>query len=98
MTSTAVKAIAPEPFDIPSKDGLTVRGDVYRAENALGSVIVCHGFKGFARWAFFPYLSRALAGSGLTTIAFDFSGGSSPAFRIRSYSAHSLDSGIQKRT
>ena len=74
MTSTAVKTISPEAFDIPTKDGLTLRGDLYRAENAIGSVIVCHGFKGFARWAFFPHLSRALAGKGLTTITFDFSG------------------------
>ena len=74
MTSTAAKTIVPEAFDIPSKDGLTVRGDLYRAENAIGAVMVCHGFKGFARWAFFPYLSQALAGSGLTTITFDFSG------------------------
>lgn len=72
--TTAVNAIAPETFDIPCKDGLTLRGDLYRAENAIGSVIVCHGFKGFARWAFFPHLSRALAASGLTAITFDFSG------------------------
>ena len=74
MTSSAVKTIAPEPFDIPCKDGLTLRGDVYHADNAAGAVIVCHGFKGFARWAFFPYLARALAGSGLTAITFDFTG------------------------
>lgn len=74
MTSAAIKTIKPESFEIPSQDGLMLRGDFYRAENAVGSVIVCHGFKGFARWAFFPYLSRALAQRGLTTITFDFSG------------------------
>lgn len=74
MTSAAIRTIAPESFEIPSQDGLMLRGDVYRAQNAVGSVIVCHGFKGFARWAFFPYLSGALAQRGLTTITFDFSG------------------------
>lgn len=74
MTSTAVKTIAPQTFEIPCKDGLTLRGDLYRAEKAVGAVIVCHGFKGFARWAFFPYLARALAANGLTAITFDFSG------------------------
>jgi dienelactone hydrolase len=47
---------------------------VYHAEPAVGSVIVCHGFKGFAHWAFFPYLARKLSESGLTAITFDFSG------------------------
>ena len=74
MTTTAAKGVSPEPFEIPCADGLSLRGDLYRAENAKGAVIVCHGFKGFARWAFFPYLSRTLAQSGLTTITFDFSG------------------------
>lgn len=72
MKST--RTITPEPFDIPRKDGLTVRGEVYKAESPLGAVIICHGFKGFAHWAFFPYLARALAQDGLTAITFDFSG------------------------
>lgn len=37
-------------------------------------MIICHGFKGFAHWAFFPHLARTLAKSGLTAITFDFSG------------------------
>jgi dienelactone hydrolase len=53
---------------------LSIRGDVYPADSSLGTVIVCHGFKGFAHWAFFPYLARALAENGLTAITFDFSG------------------------
>ncbi len=72
--TTAIKTATPEAFEIPCKDGLSVRGDLYRAESPVGSVIVSHGFKGFARWAFFPYLSRALAENGLTTITVDFSG------------------------
>lgn len=71
---TGATAIRPEPFDIPCRDGLSIRGEVYPAEPALGSVVVCHGFKGFARWAFFPYLARSLARDGLTAITFDFSG------------------------
>lgn len=71
---TTSSAIKPETFDIPCKDGLFIRGEVYLAENAIGSVIICHGFKGFAHWAFFPYLARTLAQDGLTAITFDFSG------------------------
>jgi uncharacterized protein len=71
---TEVSAASPKAFDIPCADGLFIRGEVYLAESPLGSVIICHGFKGFAHWAFFPYLARSLAESGLTAITFDFSG------------------------
>jgi alpha-beta hydrolase superfamily lysophospholipase len=70
----AASVINPEPFDIPCVDGLSIRGEAYLAEEPIGSVIVCHGFKGFANWAFFPYLARALAQDGLNAITFDFSG------------------------
>jgi alpha-beta hydrolase superfamily lysophospholipase len=63
-----------EAFEIPCKDGLSIRGEVYRADKVIGSVIICHGFKGFAHWAFFPHLARALAAKGLTAVTFDFSG------------------------
>jgi alpha-beta hydrolase superfamily lysophospholipase len=68
------KASTPEPFEIPCADGLFIRGEVYRAEPATGTVLVCHGFKGFAHWAFFPYLAKSLAQNGLTAVTFDFSG------------------------
>jgi uncharacterized protein len=71
---TEVSATSPEAFEIPCKDGLTIRGEIYPAESSLGTIIVCHGFKGFAHWGFFPYLGRTLAENGLTAIAFDFSG------------------------
>jgi pimeloyl-ACP methyl ester carboxylesterase len=71
---TEVSARSPEAFDIPSKDGLFIRGEVYPAESSIGAVLICHGFKGFAHWAFFPYLARKLAENGLTAITFDFSG------------------------
>jgi len=67
-------AIEPEPFDIPCRDGLSIRGEVYRPATSIGSVVVCHGFKGFAHWAFFPYVARKLAEKELTAITFDFSG------------------------
>jgi pimeloyl-ACP methyl ester carboxylesterase len=71
---TSASAIKPEPFEIPCRDGLSIRGETYQADVSLGSVIICHGFKGFAHWAFFPYLARTLAQDGLTAITFDFSG------------------------
>ena len=71
---TEVSLRSPEAFDLPCKDGATIRGDIYPAEAPIGTVILCHGFKGFAHWGFFPYLGQTLADNGLTAIAFDFSG------------------------
>jgi len=68
------QTIAPENFEIPCKDGLSIRGDAYLAESPLGAVVICHGFKGFAHWAFFPYLAQRLAQARLTALTFDFSG------------------------
>ncbi len=66
--------VVTEVFDIPCKDGLSIRGERYEAPSATGTVLVCHGFKGFAHWGFFPYLAHSLAESGLNAITFDFSG------------------------
>lgn len=73
MTETR-SAPAAEAFEIPSKDGLSIRGERYAAEKAIGTVFVCHGFKGFAHWGFFPYLAQSLADAGLDAVTFDFSG------------------------
>ncbi len=53
---------------------LIVRGEARLPDNAKGSVVICHGFKGFAHFSFFPYLAEQLAESGLRSITFDFSG------------------------
>jgi uncharacterized protein len=66
--------IQQQDFEIPCKDGLTIRGEAYLPESPLGAVMICHGFKGFAHWAFFPYLANALAEESLTALTFDFSG------------------------
>lgn len=63
-----------EEFEIPSCDGRIVRGDLYAVEGAANGVILCHGFKGFARWGAWPLLAAALNERGLNTIVFDFSG------------------------
>ncbi len=56
---------------------LVVRGEAYHPDPATRTgrtVVICHGFKGFAHWAFFPYLARELAKSGMRAITFDISG------------------------
>jgi uncharacterized protein len=64
----------PERFEIPGTGARVVRGEVRVAAEARGSVVLVHGFKGFARFAFFPFLADRLAASGLTTVTFNSSG------------------------
>ncbi|MEO7683492.1 MAG: alpha/beta fold hydrolase [Gemmatimonadaceae bacterium] len=56
---------------------LVVRGEAYHPKSApipFGTVIICHGFKGFAHWGFFPYLARTITEAGMRAITFDISG------------------------
>jgi uncharacterized protein len=63
-----------ESFEIPGTGGRVIRGEVRVAHDARGSVVLVHGFKGFARFAFFPFLAERLAASGLTAVTFNSSG------------------------
>jgi dienelactone hydrolase len=51
-----------------------LRARAHLPAKARGTVIICHGFKGFSRWGFFPHLAAAIAKEGLRAIRFDFSG------------------------
>ncbi len=53
---------------------LILRCEARSPANPLGTVIICHGFKGFARFSFFPYLADQLAEAGYRAVTFDFSG------------------------
>ena len=61
-------------FEIASAGPRTLRASAILPEAPRGTVIICHGFKGFSRWGFFPHLAAAIAREGLRAIRFDFSG------------------------
>jgi alpha-beta hydrolase superfamily lysophospholipase len=63
-----------ERFEIPVTGARVIRGEVRVAPAARGSVVLVHGFKGFARFAFFPFLADRLAANGLTAVTFNSSG------------------------
>ena len=69
--------IASRPFQIELPTGRVLHGllDLPQAPGPRPTVIVCHGFKGFMEWGFFPHLARLLADRGFTTVRFNFSGG-----------------------
>ena len=52
-----------------------IRGDLRYREDAreVPAIIICHGFKGFKDWGFFPYLTEVLADAGYATVCFNFS-------------------------
>ncbi|HUF65336.1 MAG TPA: alpha/beta hydrolase [Gemmatimonadaceae bacterium] len=53
---------------------LVIRGDVYLSPGATTGVVFSHGFKGFGRWGFYPYLAPSVAAAGLNAVTFDYSG------------------------
>ncbi len=53
---------------------LIIRGEARLPDNPKGAVVICHGFKGFAHFSFFPYVATKLAEAGFNAITFDFSG------------------------
>ena len=62
-------------LSIDGPDTGTIRADV-RTIHPGGSrplVIICHGFLGYKRWGFFPYLSERIAAAGFHTLTFSFS-------------------------
>jgi pimeloyl-ACP methyl ester carboxylesterase len=52
-----------KPFRIIMGEDRIVRGDFIsaKAPTAIGTLVICHGFKGFKNWGMFPYTADALA-------------------------------------
>ncbi len=58
-------------------DGLPLRVDVRTAArpgDRRPGVVICHGFKGFKDWGFFPRVAERLALAGFTAISFNTAG------------------------
>ena len=53
---------------------LIIRGEARLPKDPKGTVVICHGFKVFAHFSFFPYLAEKLGEVGFRAITFDFSG------------------------
>jgi uncharacterized protein len=61
-------------FEIPSAGHRTLRASATLPKAPRGTVIICHGLKGFSRSGFLPHLATELAKEDLRVIRFDFSG------------------------
>src|SRR5262245_61868800 len=64
------------PFTLETGDSTTLHGlaDLPDAPGPRPAVVICHGFKGFMEWGFFPYLADLLAARGFVAIRFNLSG------------------------
>jgi pimeloyl-ACP methyl ester carboxylesterase len=65
---------AHKTFALTATDGGPLRGDVRSSggQDARPAVVICHGFKGFKDWGFFPYLAQRLALGGVSAVSFNF--------------------------
>ncbi|OYV72021.1 MAG: hypothetical protein B7Z72_05690 [Gemmatimonadetes bacterium 21-71-4] len=64
-------------MELAGCDGGPLRIDVRsgaRLGEARPAVVICHGFKGFKDWGFFPHAADRLARAGFTAVSFNFSG------------------------
>ena len=64
-----------QTVELRNATGLPLRVDLrHDADRPVrGKVVVCHGFKGFRRWGFFPWLGEQLAAHGWLSAVLDFS-------------------------
>lgn len=67
------------PFTLPSPSGATLDGlvdlpDPGHHAGPRPAVVICHGFKGFMEWGFFPHLGHLLAERGIVAVRFNLSG------------------------
>ncbi|MDQ0338913.1 pimeloyl-ACP methyl ester carboxylesterase [Caldalkalibacillus uzonensis] len=62
-------------FRIEVAQDRVIRGELFPAEyHPQGTLIICHGFKGFKDWGFFPHVAETLSSSlSLNVITFNFS-------------------------
>lgn len=61
-------------WELLPPDGPPLRGETRAPVGAKprSAVVICHGFKGFRSWGFFPPLARFLARRGHVVVTFDF--------------------------
>lgn len=62
------------PFTLDTLHGLVDLPDESGAPAEHPAIVICHGFKGFMEWGFFPYLATLLAERGFVVVRVNLSG------------------------
>ncbi len=68
--------MSPRSWTIPGADGRVILGDTHLPDDGCqpaGDLIICHGFKGYKDYGFFPLLAQVAAEHGLAAHRFNFS-------------------------
>jgi dienelactone hydrolase len=62
-------------FSITNSTSELIRAEIYYRNSAKNApvIIICHGFKGFKNWAFFPVLADYFAQADYVAVTFNFS-------------------------
>ncbi len=65
-----------QPFVLDTPQGVRLKGFVHTPtqDGPRPTAVICHGFKGFMEWGFFPPLAELLSDRGFTVLRFNFSG------------------------
>jgi dienelactone hydrolase len=68
--------VSVRPFTVLSPAGATLQGYAHHPPGSgpHPAVVICHGFKGFMDWGFFPALAELLAERGFVAVRFNLSG------------------------
>ena len=92
------------PFSLTGADGGPLRGEIRSAGGPRPAVVICHGFKGFKDWGYFPVTADRFAQAGFAAVSFNFSGSGvgepgdrfnePERFRHNTYSNELVDLGI----
>lgn len=61
-------------FSLTGADGGPLRGEIRSAAGSRPAVVLCHGFKGFKDWGYFPVAAERFAQAGFAAVSFNFSG------------------------
>ncbi|MEK3721586.1 alpha/beta hydrolase [Paenibacillus sp. FSL H8-0034] len=75
-TSTIQEAFTLEAGQLETGEKLFIRGEVRVVPDQSGPspvLLICHGFKSFKEWGFFPYIATRFAERGYYVITFNFS-------------------------
>jgi pimeloyl-ACP methyl ester carboxylesterase len=62
-------------FTLINRSGGSIRGNIHRtpSEAPLPVAVICHGFKGFKDWAWFPWIAGQIAEHSFAAVRFNFS-------------------------
>lgn len=77
LQHTMPTTIKPTAFSVQvNKEDRVIQGDIWadhRYHDPCPVLFLCHGFKGFKDWGFFPYVARTLAENHFIVLSFNFS-------------------------